>query len=292
MPMPLMAGGLAQIIGSVQSAQRQVVSQARLKAAQVDVSMVAGLSWQRVRDLVVDTVSLGDLVEGAHGRADVAQAAARELHDIGQVATCLYALFGEVLPATRLLWAERLSQYDAPVSLRNLASLPRWAEIEYRARRSMQELVDWLFGRVDVAQPQAVALIGDLIRVCVLLASHAPIDQIITGHVPKPATVSPGGRIDLRALDPARLRVGMDVLLYRDQQVIARGVVDDLVGDQVAARVLTIHALDDRGQPATTVSLAKDAKVEYGTSATALIGGARSGLAQQHAGLGGGSLLR
>ena len=40
------------------------------------------------------------------------------------MAGCLYEGFGQVLPHLRLAWTEQLSQYDEPINLRNLSSLP------------------------------------------------------------------------------------------------------------------------------------------------------------------------
>ncbi len=58
--------------------------------------------------------------------------------------------------------------------------------------------------------PDAVALVNDLVRVCILLASHAPVNQVIAGALHEPATIRPGGLLKL-AIDPAYVRVGMPV---------------------------------------------------------------------------------
>ena len=245
---------LAQGVASVLSAQQQVVARHRTLAAGLNLSLLAGLSWATARDQAGDVLTVGDLLAGGHGRGDVAQAAARELDDIAQIAGCLYAEFGQVLPALRLEWAERLSQYDAPVNLRNLASLPRWGEIDRLERRGMQELVDWLYGRVDPRQPQAVAFVSDLVRLAILLASHAPVNRIIAGHVKAPTTVRPGGRVEL-AIDPGQVRIGMHVLLYHGAAVVARGVVEDLSAGTAAARVLQTSA--------PSVALAQAARVHF-----------------------------
>jgi hypothetical protein len=231
------AGKLGKGVFNAFAAQQRALSEMRVHTAQLDLTAFAGLSWQQSRDRAEEVLSLGDLVDGGHGRTDVAQAAAREIEQIARVASCLYAAFGDVLPRIRLDWAERLSQYDEPVTLRNLATLPRWGEVEYLERREMQGLVDWLYSRVDAAQPGAVGLVSDLVRICILLASHAPVGQIIAGHVPKPTMVTPGRRVEL-AVDLTKVRVGMQVLMYEQQTVVARGVVQDLTSGMAAAHIL------------------------------------------------------
>jgi hypothetical protein len=154
------------------------------------------------------------------------------------VAACLYSDFSAVLPVIRLNWAERLIQVDGPVNLANLGSLPRWGEIPILERKEMQALVDWLFSRINTGEPEAVAHINDLVRVCILLASHAPVADIIAGDVIRDTTVTPGARIDLTA-DLARVRLGMHVLLYNGSQAVARGVVENLASGVATARVLT-----------------------------------------------------
>jgi hypothetical protein len=231
------AGKLGKGVFKAFSSQQRVLSEMRVRTAQLDLSAFVGLSWRQSRDQVEDVLSLGDLVDGGHGRTDVAQAAAREIEQISRVAGCLYAALGDVLPRIRLDWAERLSQYDDPIALRNLATLPRWGDVEYVERREMQGLVDWLFSRFDAAQPAAVGLVSDLVRICILLASHAPVGQIIAGHVPQPTVVAPGRRVELN-VDLSKVRVGMHVLMYEQQTVVARGVVQDLASGKAAARIL------------------------------------------------------
>ena len=254
---------LSSAITRVFAAQQTAVKQTRSLLAQMDVSAVTQQTWRRVRDQATEVISLGDLITGEHGRSRVTQAATQELDNIGHVAACLYQAFDEVLPVIRLQWGEILSQYDAPPDLRELTILPRWGEIEYLARRQMQSLTDWLFGRVDPAQAGALALVNDLVRICILLASHAPVNQIIAGHLPKQTTVTPGIRLDLAAVNLMQVNVGMHVLLFDQQKVVARAVVEDLGSGQVSAKVTAVEALDERGQVAKSVTLPPGARVQY-----------------------------
>jgi hypothetical protein len=268
---------LSQAIDTVFTAQRAVVVQQRVQMAQLDLSPFVEGQWQLIRDRVKENISLGDLIDAGHGRSDVAQQVTSELNDISHVATCLYEMFGEVLPELRLNWAERLSQYDTPINLRNLSSLPRWGEkgpdgedrIAFADRREMQTLVDWLYQRVDPLQPEATSLINDVVRICILLASHAPVKQIIAGHVPRPTIVKKGGRVELTAVDPTRIRVGMHVFMHSADDVVTRGIVDDLTDGKAAARVVDIFQRNEpaggrAGQAAEkSVRLDQNTRVEF-----------------------------
>ena len=106
------------------------MAQSRAEIARIDLAAVEQQSWKGAAELAKQVLSLGDLLDIPHGRAEVARLGARELDEILRVATALWAGFGEVLPALRLDWVERLSQFDAPFDLRRLSSLPRWEEIE------------------------------------------------------------------------------------------------------------------------------------------------------------------
>ena len=226
----------------------------------LDIASVAAGTWQSVRTQAEQVVSFADLAEGGHGRPDVALRAATELEYIRSIVACLHAEFSGISPVLRLEWAETLSEFDAAPNLRNLANLPRWAEIGYIDRRQMQTYVDWLFAQIEPNQPQAVALVNDVVRMCLLLASHAPVDRIITGRLARPVTgVSPGIRIPLTVLDPSRLRVGMQALMYRGENVVARAVVEDLGQLEVSAHV--VHTA------AAKVDLGDDVRVHFDNAA-------------------------
>lgn len=248
-------GLLPQAIQRTIVAQQQIVQQYRLQTAQLNVSSFIGQSWLQVRERAIDLLSLGDLIDHRHQRLQVAQQAVRELEQITHVAACLYTNFSQVLPAIRLNWAERLSQYDEPINLRDLASLPRWGEIASLERREMQALADWLYQRIDARQTDAIGLISDLIRICILLASHAPVNQIISGRVVQPTTVQPGNRVKL-TIDPANVCIGMQVKLYAsNNQVVAQAIVEDLTSNQASARITQAF------QP--NVQLLAESRVEF-----------------------------
>lgn len=232
--------------------QQEAVSATRAAAASIDLAAVASLGWQDALRLAASVISLGDLIEGGHGRAEVARRTAEELADITRVATSLHARLSGVPAALRLEWAEALSQYDAPVELRDLAALPRWDRIEPVPRRQMQILVNWLFSRVEPAQPEAVALMNDVVRVAMLLASHAPVGDIISGHLPKPVLLRPGSLVDV-TVDIARVRVGMHAHLPRPGGGTIRALVEDLSGTLARVRVLDAPGGDTPLAQATSV---------------------------------------
>ena len=256
----LAAGASGARLGAslAQVASRQVAALApRVAAVQaLNLDSLAALTWQGLRARSEPLVSFGDLAEGGHGRADVARAAAAELDGIRSIVTCLHAEFSAVPPVLRLLWADTLSEFDEAPSLRNLASLSRWAELGFADRRQMQAYVDWLFSQIEPGQPQAVALVNDLVRMCLLLASHAPIDRIVSGRLARPVTgVRPGLRIPLAVADTATLRVGMQALMYRNDLLVARAVVEDLGALEVSASVTYTHAVQ--------VDLGDDVRVHF-----------------------------
>lgn len=208
----------------------------------LDLSRLRLKAWRDAQAEAMAVLSLGDLIDANHGRTAVAQAASRELDNLSRVAACLYRHFDDVPGRLRLDWAERLSQFDDSLPLRDLFALPRWDRVDYVARRQMQSLADWLHGRVDSREPEAVAAVDDLIRVCLLLASHAPVNRIVSARVASTVTVRPGGRLDL-VVDASRVRVGMEVAVFHAVaggagQTVLRAVVEDLVAGQAVTRVI------------------------------------------------------
>ncbi len=220
----------------MQSQQRILVE--RKKTMAIDLASFQRFGWQESIKRVPEVVSLGDLIDGNHGRMGASQRAAFEMDMISKVATCLYVNFSEVPAGIRLDWAERFSQFDSAVNLRNLYSLPRFGEMDYTERHNMQRLVDWLYGRIDSKFSDAHDMISDLIRVAILAASHAPVNQLIAGYLPEPVTVRPGSFVRVVA-DLTRVRVGMAVSMVSAGATLVRGKVADISGGEVTAEVHT-----------------------------------------------------
>jgi hypothetical protein len=249
-------GPLGLEIARLYSSQQLIVNTARQAVAQMDLSTFSGLSWAASRDRVLSVLSIGDLMDLGHYRPEVPRVSAAEIENILKVSACLYSDFAAVLPVIRLNWAERLMQAGTTLNLSNLASLPRWGEVPILERKEMQAIVDWLFSRIQRSQTGAVSHMNDLVRVAILLASHAPVSEIIAGAVIRNTTVKPGSHIDLTA-DISRVRLGMHVLVYQDTRPVARAVVEDLSTGVATARVLTAIA--------PSITIAQGTKVQYAT---------------------------
>jgi len=267
----LNATGLAGAIANITAKHSQVVNVARSAALQIDPARLAALTWQGAFQQAVAVVSLGDLISGEHGNGAVAKRAANFYDQFAQICACLHAEFSDVPPAIRLGWATQLSEFDTAPNLRNLASLPRWSELDYVDRRQMQAYTDWLFSQASNTETRAQALVNDVVRMCLLLASHAPIDQIIAGRIPRPVTVRPGIRIPLVALDPSKLRLGMQAVIYRSSQIVARAVVEDVGGKEVSARVIHTAAASVDLDETARVQFAAPTTVNFAASALRLL---------------------
>jgi hypothetical protein len=107
--------------------------------------------------------------------------------------------------------------------------------------------------RAGVAE--AENLMNDVVRMCLLLASHAPINRIVSGRLPAPVTAIPGVRLPIRVTEVLKLRVGMQALVYQADRVVARATVDEVGSTEVAATV--VQALGNR------VELAAETRVQF-----------------------------
>lgn len=231
-------GPLGPNILNLYAARRQTITNSRLATLNTDLTNLAGETWENSRQLAAQIVSIGDLIDLGHYHPNVPRVSSQEIENILKVSACLYSDIAAVLPIIRLNWAERLIQVNGPLDLHNLASLPNWAQISILERKEMQAIVDWLFSQVVATEPDAVAHINDIVRLCLLLASHAPVADIIAGSVIRPTPIQVDTRVDL-ATDLTRVTIGMHVLMYSGSQVVARGVVENLASGQATARVLT-----------------------------------------------------
>lgn len=260
-PGGLTTGKLAGAVTQVVARQTPTLATRIAAVSAINLTTAAALTWQGLRVQVPQVLSFGDLIDGDHGKGAVSRDAAAEFDRIARICACLHAEFCGVSAAIRLDWAELMSEFDDAPNLRNGANLPRWSEIDSTDRRQMQAYLDWLFAQVDPAISAAVALVNDLIRMALLLASHAPVGRIVAGRLLRPVTaVRPGVRIALVALDlSAKLRVGMQAVVYRESQLLARAVVEDIGGGEVSARVLYTSAAQ--------VDLATDMRVHFDQAA-------------------------
>ena len=233
------AGKLGVHIGQMLVRQTQAIAVRAEAVQRLDIQRLSANSWQTVQREAQAVISLGDIIDGDHGKGEVSRRASELFERIAGVCACLHAEFSGVLPAVRLEWAEVMSQFDEAPNLRNLGGLPRWSSIGYVDRRQMQAYVDFLFDQVPPTNEAAVALINDVVRMALLLASHAPVGRIVAGRMPRPVTaVRVGSRIPLTALDNSRLRVGMQAMIYKGNTLMARAMVEDVGQGEVSARLV------------------------------------------------------
>jgi hypothetical protein len=230
------AGRFARSITAVGQAQVDAVMAPRAQVAELDLRKLIGLSWLESRDVARDVISLGDLIEGGHRRNDAIAESHALIANIEKVAGCLWAQVGQVAPAVRLAWAEALDQYASAHVTIELPTLPRWREVPPLDRKKIELLANWLIDQIDRTIPAAVAWMHDLVRACILLASHAPIDEIIAGEVPTPSPAGPGHLVPV-IIDPVRVKVGMRVQFFQGHDVVAHGIVEDLLGERARARI-------------------------------------------------------
>ena len=229
---------IARSIGRLYGQRQQLLRQESLGLPpQVD-QLVARQSWQESLQQAERQLSLGDLLAADHRRPELSGKAAQLLEQWCRVATCLKDHFGAIETRLRLDWAERLSQFDGPVNLRVLTNLPRWDEVaDLSQRRGLQSLVDWLFLQLNGGEPQALAFANDLVRLSLLLACHAPVNQILSGQVIGTPALASENRVPIR-MDPLRVRIGMPVLFHGAAGVVAEGIVEDLSGNVATTRIL------------------------------------------------------
>ena len=225
-------------VQSALAAQRRLVEERRTVVAQMNLALLPTLSLAQAHVQIRQLATIGDLVDGRHRQPALTRMATEEMDGIEQVAGCLHEGFGEVAPAVRLAWAEDLSEFDRPAPLHALAGLPGWAEVPLELRRTLQGFVDWLFNRIDRSNEEASDAINELVRVCLLMAAHAPVDRIIPARLVEPAPARVGGRLQL-ALDISRIRKGMIALVRdRDDRVVSKAVIEDII-DGHASAVIT-----------------------------------------------------
>lgn len=228
----------------------------------LDQTAYAGASWSDRRRRALADLSLNDLIEARHHPA-VARRALDEIESIERVLHAELQLFRRVPAPIRLLWTQSLSVFDGAASLGSLARLPKWGFVAWGLRTELTRLNDWLFGRMEPGVPEARAIMSDLVRVAILLASHAPVAEIVTARIEHEQTVRRGGAVDL-VIKRGVPSIGMRVSLMDGTVVRARGVVRDLVGQKARMEVIEIETALDTVTPAFSVALYEPSSLALG----------------------------
>jgi hypothetical protein len=236
-------------------AGRRVVEARRMSVAMLDVARIPQLSLKEAHAQLGAMATIGDLIAGSHRQPALIRAATDEIEAISSIASCLHESFGEVAPIVRLGWAETLSEFDRPAQLSTLASLRGWGEVPMELRRTLQSFVDWLFSRIDRSDDAAEDAINELVRICLLMAAHSPVDKIIPAHLVAPAPAKLGSKLFLN-LDITRVRKGMLTLVRDDRdRIISRAVIDDIVDGRAQATVTHIESAITTFTPAMRFQL-------------------------------------
>lgn len=221
--------------------------------AELDPRLVVGTGWRTVRARALRDVSLDDLIESARRQPALVRAASEELERIEKVAVCLYERAGELPGTIRFAWVQQLSEFDAAADLSRLERLPRFGEVPAGLRRDLSRLVAWLFARLAPGEPEARALMSDIVRVALLLAGRAPVAELVRATLAQDFTGAVGDLVTV-ALPPARARVGMAVE-FRTSAGPVGGVVQDLQADSATVRLTRAPA------PRVTIPAATDIRL-------------------------------
>ncbi len=233
-------GRYSTAIGEVFTTNQNVMANLVAQRAALQAAQLYAQSWAAQRQRLAYLSAVADLLHASSVHLEISNATALLIQQIGAVAACLYDRVSRTLPVDRLAWAEYLRGPGRSVHLPDLAVLPRWNEQQYLDRQQMQLLCDWLFQQIDASNGAAVNYLSDLIRVAILLASHAPVNEIISGEVV--ARTLPVIDHVIRLTTPSqRVAHGMPVLLYQAGELTAQAVVEDLDGAGITARITNIH---------------------------------------------------
>jgi len=226
-------------------AHRTVTQQYHDNKVKLNLEQLKQFTWKDLAIRAENDLSLADLIEAGKGRSTLAKQATAVMEAIEDVAVCFYARCNDITPAIRLQWANNISIFDQPVALQNLEVLPAWDQLDIVFRRDLQNMVDWLFTQVNPGQKDAHNLMNDLVRVCILLASHAPVSTIIRGYAPNPVQGKVGDLVDI-VIDKGLVKVGMVATFFSEDAVVAQGVVDNISAG--AATIKVTETRDTSGQ--------------------------------------------
>jgi hypothetical protein len=233
-------GVYAPVISNIFSFNQTAMRSYVADRATFQPAQYAAQSWAAQLGVLRNVVAIGDLVSSSAVHAEVVNATSRIVSQVSSVATCLYARANQAEPIDRLAWAEFLRGPGLNVQMQSLAILPSWNTLDYVFRQQMQMLADWLFLQIDSTNSAAVGFMSDVVRVAILLASDAPVDNVIEGAVALTATPKVGGVLNL-TLPSQRVQQGMYVQLYSAGVLTAQAVVSDLDSASVRATVTTVY---------------------------------------------------
>ncbi|TVQ32919.1 MAG: hypothetical protein EA356_12810 [Geminicoccaceae bacterium] len=254
---PRLAGpGATGVRLAVAAMQARVHEQLQARIAR-PLEPLEKLGWQALGERATAELSIEDLAEAGRAGAALARDGLVEVARIGTVAACFLEELRGVAATTRLQWAEALSMYDAPVDLTDITRAPSWTAIPFERRRLLEHLHRWLVGRIDQRQPGAASAMSEVIRVCLLLSSHAPVSDIVEGRIERPLLVNEGQRFEV-SIVRGTVAAGM-LVTFGPAARQALGVVRDVVG--------TTAVVDATQVPGGSVSVAADTTLAFARAA-------------------------
>jgi len=230
---------IADVFHSQQAAMLSIMQQ----RANYSIAPLLEMSWSAQKAEIFRVAAVNDLLAAESVHLEISREIAALVDNVSKIATALYIRVSATLPAERLQWAEYLRGAGRHASLRYLSVLPGWQNQDYIGRQQMQLLVDWLFGQINLGLVDAVAYMSDLVRTGVLLASHAPVNDIIAGEVAVRTKPVIGGLVPLTS-NSSRVARGMSVMLYQGDTLLARGVVHDMDSNQSYAQISQVYRED------------------------------------------------
>lgn len=247
----------ARLMLQAQTSQLAQTRAAALPLLQASIQPGAALSGKLAA--IGATLGASELLAAPIDRGALQRRVAAEFEQIERIATCLHARLSTVRPAIRLQWAEAYSQFDAARGqldlgdLGDLDRLPRFGELPRDEREAIRDLAGWLRRRVAADNAGARALMADLLRVCVLAASHSPAGELLSGRVVRPQPLNPGLLLQVQPHLPDRVRLGAEVQFFNGAQLSARAVVADLAGGVASVRVTHTASANVASTAATAV---------------------------------------
>lgn len=187
---------LEQTLGQMQGFYDQLQARVWTERQTIDLTQLAAAPWTEKERVALDRMSLRDLI-GVSRDARMAKLALEQSERIARVVSALLATFRMAPPAVRLLWGEALSAFDGSYRVLDATRLPGWSALEIGLRRDILRYVDWLNRQMTPGLKEASALMSDIIRVALLMASHSDVEEIVQARVTRTRDVIGGDEIEI-----------------------------------------------------------------------------------------------
>ncbi|MDH3661542.1 MAG: hypothetical protein OEU92_16195, partial [Alphaproteobacteria bacterium] len=195
---------------------------------------LTALSWLNLRERVSKELSIDDLAGAGPAGARLNRRGLRELGQIASVTACFLATLRETPTTIRLQWAETLSVHDDPPDLFDITRAVGWTSLPFEQRRVLEHMHRWLFARIDRTIDEARRAMSEIVRVCLLLASHAPVSEIVEGTPAETKTLAKDETFEV-AIGKGAAAIGMVASFAGGKAGL--GVVKDIIGAKALVQV-------------------------------------------------------